>query len=79
MYMIDVLKGLWMKFKKKSEGVYVRKLDDDEVAFLEQLVARDAQVYEIATALELSDTRTRYEVKKIKDRDERIRETTTRD
>jgi hypothetical protein len=79
MHMINVLTELWMKFKTKSNEVGVRRLEEDEVALVEQLVARDAQVYEVATALDLTETRALYEMKKIKDKNERTRETAGRD
>ena len=80
MRMIDALKGHWTKLVQKSNEVTVRKLNDDEVAFItEVMLHRDVPVYEVAMALSMTETRARYEMNKIKDRNERTRETTTRD
>ena len=80
MRMIDVLKEHWMKLVQKRDEVNVRKLEDDEVAFItEVMLYRNVPVYEVAMALSISETRARYEMNKIKDRNERVRETTTRD
>jgi hypothetical protein len=59
----------WGTVVQRKDGTKaVRKLTKEQQDLLEELAKIDAPLYEIASALAISDARARYELNKVKDR-----------